>query len=89
VGSIFGFSAMAKANEAKSDGCAGKLCPTEAGVTATKDALGQATASTVGFIAGGVLAAGGIVLILTAPSGVQVSPSVGAGYGGVSLTGAW
>ena len=61
------------------------------------NAYSQATVSTVGFIAGGALLAGGVVLFLAAPSGgserpaasVRVSPMVGASAGGLQLAGAW
>jgi hypothetical protein len=89
VGSFFGVTAMSKANEAKNDQCSGKFCPTQAGVTATRDGLTAATAADVGFIAGGALLVAGLVVVLTAPQGVHVAPTVGQGYGGLSVTGAW
>jgi hypothetical protein len=58
-------------------------------VTASKDAIGAATASDVGFAVGGVLAAAGVIVVLTAPSGVHVAPAVGQGYGGLTVAGDW
>jgi hypothetical protein len=54
-------------------------------------ANGLATASTIFFVAGGVLAAGGLLLALTAksPSRVAIAPSVGPGNAGLLLTGRW
>jgi hypothetical protein len=51
----------------------------------------QALVSTVGFVAGGVLLATGMVLYLAAPKGglVAVTPAIGAGWGGVGLRGSW
>jgi hypothetical protein len=50
----------------------------------------------VSFILGGVAVAGGVALVLTAPSRttsqaatVRVAPAVGAGGGGMTLVGAW
>jgi hypothetical protein len=98
VGAIFGLTAMSKANEATNDGCHGSICtgngsPTLAaqGVKASKDGLTDATISTAGFIAGGVLAAAGVVLVLTAPSGksVHASPTVGQSFVGLSVATDW
>ena len=58
-----------------------------------RDALDAATVSTVGFVAGGALVAGGLALFLTAPAesatdqALRVVPSVAAGGGGVLLRG--
>jgi hypothetical protein len=94
VGAIFGLTAMSKANEATNDGCKGSVCTgvnAANGVKATKDGLTDATISTAGFIAGGVLAAAGVVLVLTAPSGnsVHASPTVGQSFVGLSVTTDW
>jgi hypothetical protein len=52
------------------------------------------TSSIIGFAAGGVALATGIVLVLTAPKGsssgsLQVLPMVGANEGGLALSGTW
>ncbi|MEO7109255.1 MAG: hypothetical protein ABI183_02355 [Polyangiaceae bacterium] len=60
------------------------------------DAVGNATASTIFFISGGILAAGGVVLFVTAPRAeaaatpsarISISPSAAPGGGGVSMKG--
>jgi hypothetical protein len=60
-------------------------------------ARSAATASDVGFIAGGILVAGGAALVLLSPkpggegrtATVRVVPSIGAGGGGVGLAGSF
>jgi hypothetical protein len=56
-----------------------------------RTAFGQATASTVAFVVGGVLIGGGALLYFTAPKGptVAVSPALGAGTAGLALRGRW
>lgn len=52
----------------------------------TNDARTDATLAVVGFVAGGVLAAGALVLVFTAPSGeskTAFSPLLGPGLGGL------
>jgi serine/threonine-protein kinase len=82
VGGAFGFLAMNKSSEAD-EFCDGESCQagTE-GVSLTDQARTNATISTIGFVAGGALLAGGAVLFLTAPSGeetarFQLTPTVG------------
>jgi hypothetical protein len=58
----------------------------------TDEARTASTIGTIGFVAGGVLAATGLVLVITAPSShskesVAVAPVVGPGFQGVSLAG--
>ncbi len=85
VGSIFGLMASSTWSRAS----------TEKQPNATPDshtAGSQATISTIGFIAGGVLVAGGIVLWLTAPrepsaAAIGLAPGVGPGIGGLTLRG--
>lgn len=95
VGTTFGVIARSDNEDAK------KVCPTDStcepqGVTSTTAALHAATASTVAFVAGGVLTAAGLVLYLTAPPDsarlvgrVGLSPVVGANAGGIALHGGW
>jgi hypothetical protein len=85
-----------------------KECATSASCTANENSLANgdrtnaltlATVSTIGFIAGGVLTAGGVVLFVTAPSGsskegkpapaqgIQLVPTGGPGGGGLTLRG--
>jgi hypothetical protein len=76
--------------------CNGILCDQE-GVNLRKDAHTSATISTVGFIAGGVLAAGGLVVTLTAGRSkkaaaggrIWLAPEVGRGGSRVTLGGAF
>lgn len=69
TGTIFGVSAISKKNDAGCDGtnCSGSAVPD------AEEKLGEAqsagTASTVFFVAGGLLAAGGVVLYFMAPRG--------------------
>ncbi len=91
IGSVFGLDAKSKNDQAIQDGCSGSKCSDPTGLSASNDANGAATASTIAFVAGGVALAAGVVLVLTAPSGhaIHVAPAVGQGYGGVSIGGAW
>jgi hypothetical protein len=53
----------------------------------TSDANTQGTIGLVGFIAGGALLAGGLAIVLTAPSGSQdvaLAPVVAPGFEGVT-----
>jgi hypothetical protein len=92
AGGIFGVIAMSKNNSANDGHCGGSLggpnqCdPTGAGLRS--DAVNAGNISTVAFIAGGVLAAGGATLFLLAPSGhVQAAPAVGTTGGGLVVRG--
>jgi hypothetical protein len=97
VGTVTGLLALDKHSDLEGAGCNDVGCP-----SAQKEALDSyhtlGTLSTVGFIAGGVGAAVGVVLVATAPkspkkagpeatksSGVRVSPFIGVGQ--VGLTG--
>jgi hypothetical protein len=95
VGTTFGLIANSDNNDAKTH------CPTDStcnsqGIASTTSALHAATASTVAFIAGGAMAAVGLVVYLTSPSDAArssgrlgLSPIVGAATGGVALHGGW
>jgi len=95
VGTYFGIEAKSKNDQSNNPGggCVQDNCPPAAAQT-RRDAISAGNTSTVLFVAGGVLAAGGIVLWLVAPSsnggsGVSVAPvALGAG-GGVTLAGRW
>jgi hypothetical protein len=87
VGSAFGLVAMSKKNDAKS--VCPDACATQDGVNKWSDAKSAGNLSTIGFVAGGVLLAGGVVLWLTAPSGEATGPRVGLAPGGVLVKGAW
>jgi hypothetical protein len=88
VGGAFGLVAMSKKNDAQN--VCPAACPTQEGVTKWSDAKSAGNLSTIGFVAGGVLLAGGVVLWLTAPgSGEATGPRVGLTPGGVLVKGAW
>jgi hypothetical protein len=96
VGTFFGIEAISKKSDANcpSNHCAGGGDP-DALRTAVKDG----NLSTVFFVAGGVLAAGGVALIVLTPKGESSSASSTTGSSlhatvsllpnGVSLQGAW
>lgn len=68
VGAVFGLRALSLKSERDAHCSSGNLCDQE-GVDKDGDARSAATISTIGFVAGGVLAATGVVLVLTAPKG--------------------
>jgi hypothetical protein len=92
LGGIFGLVAKSTYDGALSNDCKGapSAC-SAAGVSAGQSAHDQATVSTVAFIAGGALLAGGGLLYFTAPKAgsVRVAPTVGSKGAGLSLLGVW
>lgn len=70
IGAVFGLSAIGSKHDAERDGhCTVDLQKCDAvGKASMSDSRDAARLSTIGFIAGGALAATGIVLVLTAPS---------------------
>jgi serine/threonine-protein kinase len=91
VGTYFGFDAISKNNASNQSGCNGNTC-TAGAYSTREDAKSSATLSTVSFVAGGLLAAGGVTLWLLAPRGdsaVQVAPVALAGGGGMMVGGVW
>jgi hypothetical protein len=94
LGAVFGILANGKKSDAKPDCNADLSACNDAGVADMQNARSKATISTIGFIAGATLLAGGVVLFVTAPHGpdtktvgVRVSPN-GAGAN-VSLGATW
>jgi hypothetical protein len=91
VGAIFGGMAIGAKGDASNDCSPDLLRCNQSGIDALGNARTYATISTVGFIAGGVLVAGGLVLFLVAPkkeAGPTVSLSLGhAGAPGLTLGG--
>lgn len=88
VGSVFGIMSMKNHSTVESECRAPeyKLC-SAAGVDAGESAIRNGNVSTVGFIAGGVLLAGGAVLFFTAPKGaVALTPAVGPGAASLGLS---
>lgn len=97
VGAFFGLRTSSIWNDAKTH-CTGLECD-RTGVTLATDAKNAGTVSTISFVAGGVLLAGGAVLFFTAPNG-SAKPSssgsakqseprvrVGVGLGSMTLQG--
>lgn len=69
IGSVLGAVAMAKKNASNADGhCDASNACDPTGHNLRLDAISAATGSSAAFIAGGIALAGGIVLVLTAPS---------------------
>jgi hypothetical protein len=97
LGAVFGAQAVSK-NTAANAQCSPKepsLC-NATGVTLRQDEKTDGTVSTVAWVAGGVLVAGGLALFFTASSGqapdkagVAVVPSVGRSEAGLRMTGRW
>jgi hypothetical protein len=88
LGSVFGVEASSKKGSANCN--SNSVCPNGTDLSTLQSAQSAGNLSTVFFIAGGVLAAGGIMTWALAPSGsVRVAPSVGAGGGGVTMRGMW
>ena len=88
LGGVFGVEALStKGSHCSSNG----LCDPGS----ASSVYSQATISTVGFIAGGVLVAGGAALYFLAPKSTEgaatlsVAPMVGSTTGGVQLAGSW
>lgn len=92
VGGVFGLVASSKWSSAKTD-CGAGCGPTAPAQQEKSSAQSAATVSTVSFVLGGALAAGGLALFFMAPprsesaAWVQLVPAVGTGGGGVLLRG--
>jgi hypothetical protein len=78
VGGVFGIRTIDLKNQRGQYCDANNVCNNQQGVSLDRDARTSATVSTVSFIAGGLLAAGGVVLVLTAPRAAAPSVTVGA-----------
>jgi hypothetical protein len=93
VGLGFGLSSLSKHDESRTH-CVGDACDAE-GVSLRQDALRHGDIATIATVAGAAAIAGGLVLILTAPTGgsgervgkVQAVPIAGLGSGGFLLQG--
>ncbi len=85
MGAVTGGLALSKHSSLLSN-CPGGHCPSGSQSLYQSDVNSynlMGTLSTAGFVGGGVLAAGGIILLATAPKPVQqasVTPVIGAGY---------
>ncbi len=87
VGSIFGLLASSAWSNAKKDCPNAPVCGSQKPIEERSSALTAATISTVGFIAGGVLAGAGVVLFLTAPKSGAPQTGIVARPGGLAVTG--
>ena len=91
VGSVLGLVSKSSYDHALQTECGNNPngCSPQ-GMQDGQSAHGQAAASTVAFVAGGVLLGAGAVLYFTAPkSSVSVGTTVGPERAGIVVTGAW
>ena len=93
LGAVFGLLAKSALDKSNSGPCDATDHCTQAGLSDRQDASNKATLSTVFFIAGGVIGAGGVVVYLVAPhaastaGAVTVAPAPMVGGGGALLSG--
>jgi hypothetical protein len=90
IGSVLGLVAKSTYDSAVKS-CDKQFSCNGDGYSGGQDAHTQATISTVAFIAGGALLAGGVIVYLTAPKdgAVNVQTTAGAGQLGLRVGGAW
>jgi hypothetical protein len=86
VGSVFGVLASSAWKTAKNECPSYASCSSQA-ISDRSSSVTDATVSTVGFIAGGVLAATGVVLYVTAPKSGSARVGLEAHPGGFAITG--
>jgi hypothetical protein len=92
VGTVFGLTAIGKNNDSK-NGCDKGVCTNADAFQARADARSAATISTVAVVAGGVLAAAGVTLLVmgkpkrSEQGNVSLSPSVTENQLGLGLRG--
>jgi hypothetical protein len=78
IGAVYGLQAASQWNRARPY-CSGGMCSTTEAYSSWQDSRSSASTATVAFVVGGVAAAGGAVLWLTAPSSpVRVGAAPGA-----------
>src|SRR5690606_33857894 len=87
AGAVFGLQASKKNEEAAAHCRDGNRCDAE-GIRLDEEGRQAATISTISFIAGGALVVGGLLLVLTAPSGREQPVAIGVRptYGGGAFT---
>lgn len=90
IGSYFAVQAMGKKSDSDAD-CDGNVCGPQAFQDRT-DAVSAGNRATIGFVAGGVLAAGGLTMVLLGSgkesrTSIRLAPSVGVNSAGFSLQG--
>lgn len=94
VGAIFGSTAKSRFDASKAHCRTPTLCTAD-GLDLVSQARGAATVSTIGFVAGGALLVGGLVVFLTAPSSAPRPPSarlvplLGPGIAGGTIMGSF
>jgi hypothetical protein len=88
LGSVFGV--MASSNKSSAGCNSNSVCPTTSAENTLNTAQSDGNLSTLFFVAGAVLAAGGIMTWALAPSSpVQVTPSAGTSGAGMLVRGVW
>ncbi len=93
VGSFFGLRSIAKHSDYEAL-CSENVCASSAGPI-HDEAVAAGNASTVAFVLGGVLVAGGVVLWLVAPPSaspaarLRMAPTVGSSGAGAIVAGEW
>jgi hypothetical protein len=94
VGAYFGVDAIAKAHQSSSAGCNDNRCPNDPAADIRSGAQSHASIATVAIAAGALVAAGGAVLLLVAPSDspahgarLEAVPSVGPNSASVTFGG--
>jgi hypothetical protein len=93
IGSFFGLRSIAKHSDYEKL-CSGGVCEPPAGPI-HDDAVAAGNASTVAFLVGGALVAGGVVIWFVAPQAsspvarIRLTPSVGASGVGAVVAGGW
>lgn len=96
AGSVFGLMASSRLDSQRSNCESPTSCPNRAQALEDHDAMStNATLSTIGFVAGGALLVGGVVLLVTAggrrspsrTSALVVSPALGPSTAGLSAGG--
>jgi len=95
VGTYFGLDAKSKNDQSNTSGCKSNNDCTPSAAAIRRDAITAGNISTVLFVAGGVLAAGGVALWLLAPAlhtdgaVVSASPLIVPGGAGLALRTGW
>jgi hypothetical protein len=89
VGAIFGGLAIGKKNEAAPNCTSDFSRCTTTGKASVDDALTFGTVSTIGFIAGGVLAAAGLTIFLLAPKSKEAHVTASVSPFGLNIGGAF
>lgn len=86
VGAAFGLLAMSRRDQSNAGFCDAQGYCDSQGLELRRGAIGAATVSTVAFVVGGALVAGGAALILVAPSARGAGAGSGGQPAGVALT---